>query len=124
MDTSEQIPGHSVVAQWQPEPTRPLKVVDAEVYRAPGQPAWVIIQDATGREYEFGFDSVLRRLFAGARSEVDARAAAWIVIGSPLADEFSALVRAAALERPDWSWLTEYLEEALSWGPPRKRTAR
>lgn len=80
-----------------------------------GPPGYVVVRDSAGKEYEFGFDSYLCRLFAGARNERD-DAAAWVLAKSPLENEFADLVRDAVRERPDWAWLIDYLEKALSWG--------
>jgi hypothetical protein len=122
-DEGGPIPGHAVIAEWKPEPTRPLKVVEADKWRwmqgSWGPPAYVVVRDAAGREYEFGFDSFLCRLFAGARNERDDDAA-WVVHGSALEAEFTALVRAAVVAQPDRSWLTRYIDKAVSWGPARK----
>ncbi len=77
-----------------------------------GPPGFVVIHDAVGREYRFGFDSFLFRLFAGAINERD-EAAAWVDVRSPLLKEVTDLLRAAALANPDWSWLTRYVDRAL-----------
>lgn len=116
--STRQIPGNWTIDAWHPTPSRPLRVVDAGVYRfmrgSWGPPAYVLVEDAVGQRYEFGFDSFLCRLFAGARNENDERAA-WVVAGSPLASEFDSLARAAASEHSEWTWLAEYLDRASSW---------
>jgi hypothetical protein len=126
-DEGGPIPGHVVIAKWKPEPTRPLKVVEADKWRwmqgSWGPPAYVVVRDAAGRAYEFGFDSFLCRLFAGARNESDDDAA-WVVHGSALETEFTALVRAAVVAHTEWSWLTRYIDKALSWGPAVKEGKR
>ncbi len=106
------IPGYAEVADWPTEPTEPLQVVEAEQLRCEGVPAWVVIADARGLRFTFGFDSFLGRLFSGATAEAS-EDAAWVRVGSPLeAEVYPVLERGAA--DPRWPWLADYVERAAS----------
>ena len=107
------IPGFAEVVDWPVRPARPLRVVDAEQWRCQGVPAWVVVADAAGVRFTFGFDSFLGRLFFGADDE-SSDDAAWVRVGSPLeAEIFPVLDRDAA--DPRWPWLGKYVERAAQW---------
>ena len=107
------IPGFPEVVEWPTRPVRPLRVINAEQWRCEGVPAWVVIADATGAEFVFGFDSLLGRLFYGATHE-SSDEAAWVRPASPLEADVLPFLRDQGSD-PRWPWLTDYVERAVHY---------
>ena len=105
------IPGFAEVVVWPVQPTRPLRIADGDVWRSGG--AYVLIAEAAGSEFPFGFDSFLGRLFYGSTDERSADAAR-VRVGSPLAAEVLPLLHSASFN-PEWPWLADYVGRAAHW---------
>ena len=86
---------------------------NAEQWRCRGAPAWVVINDATGAQFIFGFDSSLGRLFYGATHE-SSDDAAWVRHGSPLEADVLSFLQKEGTD-PRWPWLVDYVDRAIHY---------